>query len=142
MRTCFLSSQMNAIGHSLHGSMGGYPAKMSSRQEQETPSSGLSGTHSIKTEPPGIGAGAAAWARIESNAVALRRRPVESAFRRQAMIFIHRLGIVLYWVGYALALLFAILSLLVALNGLSSGGPISEACVFAVLSVVSWLWGG
>jgi len=53
------------------------------------------------------------------------------------MIFIHRLGIVLYWVGYALALLFAILSLLVALNGLTSGGPISEACVFAVLSVVS-----
>jgi hypothetical protein len=57
------------------------------------------------------------------------------------MIFIHRLGIVLYWVGYALALLFAILSLLVALNGLTSGGPISEACVFAVVSVVSWLWG-
>ena len=57
------------------------------------------------------------------------------------MIFIHQLGIVLYWVGYALALLFAILSLLVALNALTSGGPISEACVFAVLSVVSWLWG-
>ena len=57
------------------------------------------------------------------------------------MIFIHRLGIVLYWVGYAVALLFAIVSLLVALNGLISGGPISEACVFAVLSVVSWLWG-
>jgi hypothetical protein len=53
------------------------------------------------------------------------------------MIFIHRLGIVLF----ALALLFAIVSLLVALNGLTSGGPISEACVFAVLSVVSWLWG-
>src|SRR5262245_12603398 len=40
--------------------------KMSSRQEPETPSSGLSGTHSIETEPPGIGAGAAAWAQIES----------------------------------------------------------------------------
>ena len=57
------------------------------------------------------------------------------------MIFIHRLGIVLYWVGYFLAILFAIGSLLAALNGLISGGPISEACVFAVLSVVSWLWG-
>ena len=57
------------------------------------------------------------------------------------MIFIHRLGIVLYWAGYSLALLFAIMSLLVAFNGLISGGPISEACVFAVLSVVSWLWG-
>ena len=57
------------------------------------------------------------------------------------MIFIHRLGIVLYWVGYSLALLFAIGRLLVALNGLISGGPISEACVYAVLSVVSWLWG-
>ena len=52
------------------------------------------------------------------------------------MIFIHRLGIVLYWVGYALALLFAILSLLVALNGLTSGGPISGACVFAVVSTI------
>ena len=57
------------------------------------------------------------------------------------MIFLHRLGIVLYWVGYFLAILFAIGSLLAALNGLISGGPISEACVFAVLSVVSWLWG-
>ena len=57
------------------------------------------------------------------------------------MIFLHRLGIVLYWVGYAVALLFAIVSLLVALNGLTSSGPISEACVFTVLSVVSWLWG-
>ena len=57
------------------------------------------------------------------------------------MIFIHRLGIVLYWVGYVLALMLAIVSLLAALNGLTSGGPISEACVFAVLSVVSWLWG-
>jgi hypothetical protein len=57
------------------------------------------------------------------------------------MIFIHRLGIVLYWAGYGLALLFAIVSLLVALNGLISGGATSEACVFAVLSVVSWLWG-
>ena len=57
------------------------------------------------------------------------------------MIFLHRLGIVLYWVGYALAILFAIASLLYALNGLSFGGPLSQACVFAVLSVVSWLWG-
>ena len=57
------------------------------------------------------------------------------------MIFIHRLGIVLYWGGYGLALLFAIVSLLVALDGLISGGPISEACVFAVPSVVSWLLG-
>jgi hypothetical protein len=57
------------------------------------------------------------------------------------MIFIHRLGVVFYWVGYALAILFAIVSLLIALNGLSFGGPISEAWAFAVLSVVSWLWG-
>jgi hypothetical protein len=58
------------------------------------------------------------------------------------MIFLHRLGIVLYWVGYALALLFAIVSLLIALNDLRSfGGLISEAWVFALLSVVSWLWG-
>jgi hypothetical protein len=57
------------------------------------------------------------------------------------MIFIDRLGIVLYWAGYGLALLFAIVSLLIALNGLVFGGPILEACVFAVLSVVSWLWG-
>jgi hypothetical protein len=48
---------------------------------------------------------------------------------------------VLYWAGYGLALLFAIVSLLTALNGLIFGGPISEACVYAVLSVVSWLWG-
>jgi hypothetical protein len=65
----------------------------------------------------------------------------ESAVRRQAMIFIHRLGIVLYWAGYGLALLFAFVSLLIALNGLVFGGPISEACAYAVLSVVSWLWG-
>jgi hypothetical protein len=57
------------------------------------------------------------------------------------MIFLHRLGIVLCWVGYALAMVFAIVSLLYALNGLSFGGPISAAWVFAVLSVVSWLWG-
>jgi hypothetical protein len=69
------------------------------------------------------------------------RRPVESAFRRQAMIFIHRLGIVFYWVGYVLAILFAIVSLLIALNGLISGGAISEASVYAVLSVVCWIWG-
>jgi hypothetical protein len=57
------------------------------------------------------------------------------------MIFLHRLGIVLYWVGYAVAILFAIVSLLYALNGLGFGGPMSEAWIFAVLSVVSWLWG-
>ena len=57
------------------------------------------------------------------------------------MIFIHRLAIVLYWVGFVLAILFAIGSLLIALNGLTSGGPTSGAWVFAVLSVVSWLWG-
>jgi hypothetical protein len=57
------------------------------------------------------------------------------------MIFLHRLGIVLNWVGYALAMVFAIVSLLYALNGLSFGGPISAAWVFAVLSVASWLWG-
>jgi hypothetical protein len=57
------------------------------------------------------------------------------------MIFLHRLGIVFYWIGYALAILFAIVSLLYALNGLSFGSPISEAWIFAVLSVVSWLWG-
>jgi hypothetical protein len=57
------------------------------------------------------------------------------------MIFLRRLGIVLYWVGYVFAILFAIVSLLIALNGLSFGGPISEAWVFAVLSVVTWLWG-
>ena len=41
---------MNAIGAfsaRLNGVRRGYPAKMSSRQEQKTPSSGLSGTHSI-----------------------------------------------------------------------------------------------
>jgi len=48
------------------------------------------------------------------------------------MIFIRRLGIVLYWVGYALAMLFAIGSLLIALNlialnGLVFGDPISGA---------------
>jgi thiol:disulfide interchange protein len=57
------------------------------------------------------------------------------------MIFLHRLGIVLYWVGYVFAFCFAIVSLLIALNGLSFGGAISEAWVFAVLSVVTWLWG-
>jgi hypothetical protein len=57
------------------------------------------------------------------------------------MIFIHRLGIVLDWVGFVLAILFAIGSLLIALNGITSGGPISGAWVFAVLSVASWLWG-
>ena len=58
------------------------------------------------------------------------------------MIFLRRLGIVLYWVGYALAILFAIVSLLIALNGLiSGGGAISGAWVYAVLSVVCWIWG-
>ena len=57
------------------------------------------------------------------------------------MIFLRRLGIVLYWVGYVLAVLFAIGSLLIALNGLIFGGPISGAWVFAVLSAVCWIWG-
>jgi len=57
------------------------------------------------------------------------------------MIFLHRLGIVLSWVGYVLAVLFAIGSLLIALNGLIFGGPISGAWVFAVLSAVCWIWG-
>jgi hypothetical protein len=57
------------------------------------------------------------------------------------MIFLRRLGIVLYWVGYVFAILFAIVSLLIALNGLSFGGPISQAWAFAVLSVVCWVWG-
>src|SRR5215471_17968936 len=50
LQTCFLGSQMNAIrGFSarLNGDRRGHPAKMSSRQEQETPSSGLSGTCSM-----------------------------------------------------------------------------------------------
>jgi hypothetical protein len=57
------------------------------------------------------------------------------------MIFLRRLGIVLYWIGYAFAILFAIVSLLYALNGLRFGGQISDAGIFAVFSVVSWLWG-
>ena len=62
------------------------------------------------------------------------------------MTFIHRLerlGIVLYWVGYSLAILFAIVSLLISLNGLVFGGPISEAwvLVFTILSPVCWIWG-
>ena len=47
-RTCFLSSQMNAIGGfsaPLNGVRPGHPAKMSSHQKQETPRTGLSGTH-------------------------------------------------------------------------------------------------
>jgi hypothetical protein len=53
MRTCFLSSQMNAIvGFSarLNGVRRGHPAKMSSRQKQETPKCGLSGTHNDRVE--------------------------------------------------------------------------------------------
>jgi hypothetical protein len=57
------------------------------------------------------------------------------------MIFIHRLGIVLYWVGYAFAALFAVASLAIAFNGLISGRPISEAWFYAVFSVVCWVWG-
>jgi hypothetical protein len=57
------------------------------------------------------------------------------------MIFLHRLGIVLYWVGNVLAILFAIASLPNAINGLVSGGPISRAWVFALLSPVCWIWG-
>src|SRR5258707_3356632 len=47
-RTCFLSSQMNAIrGFSapLNGVRPGHFAKMSSRQKQETPRNGGCGTH-------------------------------------------------------------------------------------------------
>ena len=57
------------------------------------------------------------------------------------MIVLHRLGIVLYWVGYGFAILFAMGSLLLALNSLIFGGPISGAWIFGVLSGVSWLWG-
>jgi hypothetical protein len=57
------------------------------------------------------------------------------------MIFIHRLGIVLYWVGCTFAVLFAIAGALIVLNGLISGGPMSGVWVFAVLSVVCWVWG-
>jgi hypothetical protein len=58
------------------------------------------------------------------------------------MIFLQRLGIVLYWVGYIFAVLFAIASLLFALNGyLPSGETIVWAWVFAVLSPVCWIWG-
>src|SRR5882724_11130740 len=57
------------------------------------------------------------------------------------MIFLHRLGIVLYWVGYVFAFLFAIVSLLTALKGRASGGGISGAWAYAVLGVVCWLWG-
>jgi hypothetical protein len=49
-RPCLLSSQMNAIAAFSarpSGFQPRYPAKMSSRQEQETPRSGLSGTHSM-----------------------------------------------------------------------------------------------
>jgi hypothetical protein len=57
------------------------------------------------------------------------------------MIFIHRLGIALYWVGWVFAILFAIAGALFAISGLISGGRISGAWVFAVLSVVCWVWG-
>jgi hypothetical protein len=58
------------------------------------------------------------------------------------MIFLYRLGIVLHWVGFGFAILFAIVGLLIALNGLTSGGgAISGAWVYAVLSLVCWLWG-
>src|SRR6266850_8544087 len=49
-RTCFLSSQMNAIrGFSAprNGVRPGHLAKMSSRQKQETRGGGLNGTHSM-----------------------------------------------------------------------------------------------
>ena len=51
------------------------------------------------------------------------------------MIFLQRLGIVLYWVGYVFAALFAIASLLFALNGyLTSGEAIVWAWVFSYLA--------
>jgi hypothetical protein len=46
--TCFLSSQTNATGGfsaPLNGVRRGHSAKMGSRQKQETPRTGLSGTH-------------------------------------------------------------------------------------------------
>jgi hypothetical protein len=70
MRTCFLSSQTNAIGGfsaRLNGVRRGHPAKMSSLQKQETPRRGLSGTHPFneptlkilsQTGPPGTKRGA------------------------------------------------------------------------------------
>jgi hypothetical protein len=57
------------------------------------------------------------------------------------MTFIHRLGIVLYWVGFGFAILFAIAGALFVVNGLVSSGPITAAWVFAALSAVCWIWG-
>ena len=54
MRTCFLSSQMNAIGGfsvRLNGFRPGHPAKMSSRQKLAC---GLSGTH-VENQSPNQG---------------------------------------------------------------------------------------
>ena len=47
MRICFSSSQMNAIGAFCAPLTGFRPSYPSSRQKQETPRSGLSGTHSM-----------------------------------------------------------------------------------------------
>ena len=61
MRTCFLSSQMNAIG-GFSARLNGvrHPAKMSSRKKQEATSFGLSGKPIMtdvenlsRTGPPG-----------------------------------------------------------------------------------------
>jgi hypothetical protein len=52
-----------------------------------------------------------------TSAPALFRLNLHSGDR--PMIFLRRLGIVLNWVGYALAMVFAIVSLLYALNGLT-----------------------
>jgi hypothetical protein len=57
------------------------------------------------------------------------------------MTFIHRLGIVLYWVGCAFAVLFAIGGALIVVSRLIFGGPMSGVWVFAVLSAVCWIWG-
>jgi len=57
------------------------------------------------------------------------------------MIFIHRLGIALYWVGCFFAVLCAIAGALFVVSGLVSGGSILGAWVFGVFCVVCWIWG-
>jgi hypothetical protein len=69
------------------------------------------------------------------------RRGPNSVFRRQAMIFLHRLGIVFYWVGCVLAIAFATLAALVVVSGLISSQTILAAWPYITLSIVSWIWG-
>jgi hypothetical protein len=57
------------------------------------------------------------------------------------MTFIYRLGTMLYWFGFAFAVLFAIAGALFVVSGQVSGVPIYDAWVFAVLSAVCWIWG-